>query len=111
MFGIRYIPLNFLLTRLSIPFGLLQFLDIVDENFPKPTWHHMPCCLRTTISDVWHQVHSLELPPDTVINTFWPSPVPLHLVISVRLVSGELLHPLFDNLGPFGWCESHGDYK
>merc|ERR1719427_1427418 len=97
MFGIRYIPLNFLLTRLSIPFGLLQFLDIVDENFPKPTWHHMPCCLRTTISDVWHQVHSLELPPDTVINTFWPSPVPLHL--------------LFDNLGPFGRCESHGNYK
>ena len=38
-------------------------------------------------------------------------PVPLDLVISARLVPGELLHSLPDNLGHAGRGESHGETR
>jgi len=72
----------------------------VDQDLPESSGHHVAGGAGASVTNVGHFVHPLELTADSVVNTLWSPPVPLDLVIPVRLVPGELLHPLLDNLWP-----------
>ena len=77
----------------------LLYLDVVDENLSEPSGKHVPGVLARSVADVGHLVLSLELPPHPIVNTLRFPPVPLELIIAVRLVARELLRALLDNLG------------
>ena len=61
--------------------------------------------LARAVANVGHLVLSLELPPHSVVNTLGFPPVPLELIIAIRLVARELLRALLDNLGTV--CRSY----
>ena len=88
----------------------LELLQVVDKDLLEAAGHHVPGGSVASVTDVGHQIHSLELPPHSVVNTLRLPPAPAELDISVRLVSDELLRPLLDDLGPRGRCEGHGDF-
>jgi len=97
----------------------------VDQDLLETSRHHVTGGAGTSVTNVGHLVHSLELATHSVVNTLrtrkvkyiqvnkqphlWSPPVPLDLVVPVGLVAGELLHPLLDNLWPRGRGKSHGD--
>ena len=72
----------------------------MDKDLLEAAGHHVPGGGVGSVTDVGHQVHSLELPPDSVVNTLGLPPAPAELDISIRLMSDELLRPLLDDLGP-----------
>ena len=78
------------------------------HNLSEASRKHVPGVLGGTITDVGHNVHSLKLPPDSVVDTFRFTPIPGQLVVPITLVTGELLCPLLDNLRLGGWSNSHG---
>ena len=86
----------------------LQLLHVVNKNLLEPAGHHVPGLGAATVTDVGHEVHPLELPPNSVVNTLRLPPAFRELDIAIRLVSDEPLGPLLDNLGPGGRGESHG---
>ena len=86
----------------------LQLLHVVDQNLLEAAGHHVPGLGVATVANVGHEVHSLELPPNSVVNTLRLPPAFRELDIAIRLVPDELLSPLLDNLGPGGRGESHG---
>ena len=88
-----------------------SYLDIVDEDLPEARGKHVLGVLAGSITDVWHLVLSLELPPHPVVNTFGLPPVPLKFVIAVRLVARELLRTLFDYLRAVCWSYRHDAEK
>ena len=85
-----------------------EFLDVVNENLSKFVGQHVPRRLVRTVPDVGHLVHPFEAPSDPVVDSLGFAPVPLHLAISVTLVSGEYFRPFFDDLGVGSWCDGHG---
>ena len=68
----------------------------------------MPGVLGGTITNVGHKIHSLKLPPDSVVDTFRFTPIPGQLVVPITLVTGELLSSLLYDLGLRGWSDRHG---
>ena len=96
----------------------LQLLDVVDQDLLEASGHHVTGGAGTALTNVGHLKHSLEPWVGKYTNiisttkTYLESPpVPLDIVIPARLVPGELLHPLPDNLGPAGRGESHGETR
>ena len=55
----------------------LQLRDVVDNKLPELVGQVMPGLLVRTIANVGHQRDSLELSPDTGVNTLWPAPAGL----------------------------------
>ena len=86
----------------------LQLLHVVNKNLLEPAGHHVPGLGAAAVTDVGHEVHPLEHPPNSVVNTLRLPPAFRELDIAIRLVSDEPLSPLLDNLGPGGRGESHG---
>merc|ERR1711990_456868 len=82
----------------------LQLLHVVDKNLLEAAGHHVPGLGAATVTNVGHEVHSLELPPNSVVNTLRLPPALRELDITIRLVPDELLSPLLDDLGPGGPC-------
>merc|ERR1719331_901651 len=64
--------------------------------------------LGGSITDVGHNVHTLKLPSDSVVNTFWLPPVATELHVSITLMASKFLRPLFHNFRHFCWSNSHG---
>ena len=79
----------------------------MDEDLLEAGRHHVPGLGVRPVPDVGHQIHSLELPSHSVVNTLGLPPASAQLDISIRLMSDELLCPLLDNLGPGGRSKSH----
>jgi hypothetical protein len=52
----------------------LQLRDIADNKLLELVGEVMPGFLVGAVSNVGHQGASLELPPDTGVNTLWPAP-------------------------------------
>ena len=46
-----------------------KFLHIVNQNFLEAARHHVSCYRVASITDVGHLVHTLELTPNSVVNT------------------------------------------
>ena len=46
-----------------------QLLDVVDEDLLEARGQHVPRVGGATVTNVGHLVHSLELPPHSVVNT------------------------------------------
>jgi hypothetical protein len=65
----------------------LQLRDIVDDKFLKFVGKVVPGVLVRTIADVGHQRASLELSPDTGINTLWPAPAWLYKTCKILVTS------------------------
>jgi hypothetical protein len=61
----------------------LQLRDVVDNKLLEFVGKVMPGLLVRTITNVGHQDASLELPPDTGINTLWPAPAWLQPIIEI----------------------------
>ena len=47
----------------------LQLLHVVDQHLLEAGGEHVPGAGSATITNVGHLVHSLELPPHSVVNT------------------------------------------
>merc|ERR1719340_307033 len=60
-----------------------------------------------SITNVGHKVHAFELSTNSVINTFGLPPVTFYFVISVTLMTDELLSSFFDNLRARSRCNRH----
>jgi hypothetical protein len=58
-----------------------QLRDVVDNKLLELVRKVMPSLLVRTIANVGHQGASLELPPDTGINTLRPAPARLQPTI------------------------------
>lgn len=56
----------------------LQFSDIVDQEFLEASWEHVAGALVGTITNVWHQILSLEATTYSVVNTLGLAPFVLH---------------------------------
>merc|ERR1712150_342166 len=84
----------------------LELLDIVNENFTESDWEHVFGGLGGSITDVGHNVHTLKLPSDSVVNTFWLPPVATELHVSITLMASKFLRPLFHNFRHFCWSNS-----
>lgn len=54
-----------------------QLADIVDDEFLESVWEHMTSSCVWAISNVWHKILTLEASTDTIVNTFWFTPVAL----------------------------------
>ena len=52
----------------------LQIRDIVDYKLLELVRQVVPGLLVRTITNIGHQGASLELPPNTGVNTLWPAP-------------------------------------
>ncbi|BAT08822.1 Os09g0502033, partial [Oryza sativa Japonica Group] len=52
----------------------LQLRDIVDDKLLEFVGKVMPRLLVRTIANIRHQSASLELSPDTGVDTLWPAP-------------------------------------
>ena len=96
-----------LASPISYELGILSYLDVVDEDLAESSWQHVSGQLGGTVTDVGHEVDSLEATADTVVNTFRLPPVALDLVIAIALVADELLRPLLDDLWAFCWSDGH----
>ena len=80
----------------------------MNEDLPETVGEHVLSALGRTVTDIWHLVHALEAPTDTVVDTLRLPPIALELAIAIALVPGELLRSLLNDLGPRGWCDGHG---
>ena len=80
----------------------------MDEDLSESSGKHVLGELGGTVTNVGHFVDALEAPPHPVVNTFGLPPVPLELIIAIRLVARELLRALLDNLGTVGRSYRHG---
>ena len=49
----------------------LQLLHVVDQHLLEAGGEHVPGAGGGAITNVWHLVHALELPPHSVVNTLW----------------------------------------
>lgn len=107
----------------------LQFSDIVDQEFLEASWEHVAGALVGTITNVWHQILSLEATTYSVVNTLGLAPFVLHetklfycnflfiiysfictyrqLGIAIRLVADEVLGALLHDIGPVCWANGH----
>ena len=47
----------------------LQLLHVVNKDLLEAAGHHVPGLGAATVTDVGHEVHPLELPPHSVVNT------------------------------------------
>merc|ERR1719463_940577 len=47
----------------------LQLLHVVHQNLLEAAGHHVPGLGVATVANVRHEVHSLELPPNSVVDT------------------------------------------
>ena len=47
----------------------LELLQVVDKDLLEAAGHHVPGGSVASVTDVGHQIHSLELPPHSVVNT------------------------------------------
>jgi hypothetical protein len=65
----------------------LQLRDIVNDELLELVGKVVPGLLVRAISNVGHQGASLELPPDTGVDTLGPAPAWLHKTLSARLAS------------------------
>ena len=63
----------------------LQLRDIVNNKLLEFVGEVVPCLLVRAISNVGHQGASLELPPDTGVNTLRPAPAWLQKTESAKL--------------------------
>jgi hypothetical protein len=61
----------------------LQLRDVVDNKLIELVRKVMPGLLVGTIANVGHQGASLELSPDTGIDTLWPAPARLQQTIEI----------------------------
>lgn len=79
------------------------YSDVVHKEFFEAIRKHMFGLFCRTVTNIWHQILSLESPPHTVINTFRFTPVWLQFLVTIWLMSDELLSSLFTNLGFIKW--------
>jgi hypothetical protein len=63
----------------------LQLRYVVDNQLLELVGKVVPCFLVSAVSDVGHQGASLELPPDTRVNTLRPAPAWLHKTESASI--------------------------
>ncbi|RNA01371.1 hypothetical protein BpHYR1_010595 [Brachionus plicatilis] len=69
--------------------GNLTYFYIVDNKFLKAIWANMSCLCGRSVTNLWHQVHSLEASSDSVINTLRFSPVRLFKLLHVTLIKKD----------------------
>ena len=74
------------------------YLDVVNEDLLESSGKHVSGSLGRTETNGGHHIHSLEAPSHTIVNTFGLTPVTRQLVVSVTLMTSELLRPLLDDL-------------
>lgn len=55
----------------------LELANVVDDEFLEAIGQHMTGLSVAAITDVWHEVLTLEATTDAIVNTFWLSPVAL----------------------------------
>ncbi len=79
----------------------------MNKDLSEANGEHVPGGLGRTETNVWHHIHALEAPPHSVVNTFGLAPVASQLLVTITLVTSELLRPLFDDLRLGGWSDSH----
>ena len=61
---------------------ILTYLDVVNEELFESIRTGVPGLLGSTITDVWHQVLTLEPSSHPVVNTLWSPPVFLQMTFS-----------------------------
>lgn len=76
----------------------VQVLDVSDNVNSQARWVHVLGLLVGTVTNVWLWDGTSESSSDTRVNTLLLSPVLSHSVVSVRVVSLELLSVLLDDL-------------
>jgi hypothetical protein len=106
-----------------------QLADVVDDELLEAIREHMTGLSGRAITDVWHQVLSLEATSDTIVNTLGFTPVLLQIErnrqntvqvyncnggdaylyfnISVRLMANELLSSLLETSRLECWANCH----
>ena len=52
-------------------------LDVVDDELLETVWANVSGLGVGAVTDLWHQVETLEASADTIVNTLWLSPVGL----------------------------------
>ena len=77
------------------------------EDLLESRWQHVPGALVGSVSDVGHEVHALELPPDPVVDALGLAPVLFDLEVAVALVADETLRALLHDLGVGGRGDRH----
>uniref|UniRef100_A0A2M4D122 Putative secreted protein n=1 Tax=Anopheles darlingi TaxID=43151 RepID=A0A2M4D122_ANODA len=85
----------------------LQLAHVVDDELLEAARQHMTGALVRAVSDVRHQVLSLEATTHSVVDTFRPTPCRGELIITIRLVADELLRPLLHDFGLICWTNRH----
>lgn len=76
----------------------VQVLDVSDNVNSETRRNHVLGLLVRTVTNVWLWDGSSESSSDTRVNTLLLSPVLSHSVVSIRVVSLELLGVLLDDL-------------
>lgn len=76
----------------------IQVLDVVNQVRLVARGHHVSGLLVGTVTNVWLGDGTSESSSDARVNTLLLSPVLGDTVVSVRVVSLELLGVLLDNL-------------
>lgn len=79
----------------------------MDQHFSKTSSQHMTCSLVRSITNIWHEILTLESPSNSIVNTLGFSPRSPELHIPVTLMSDERLRPLFDDLRPVNRSYRH----
>lgn len=88
---------NFSSVRLGLHNEHFQVFKIIDENLSQAVWQDMLGGFARTITNLRHRQLSLETTSDSIINTLGLSPSLLNGLVTVRLVSLELLGSFLDN--------------
>ena len=83
------------------------YFDVVDKHLPETSRQHVLSRLGWTKSNGWHNVHALETPPHSIVDTFGLTPVASELLISVTLMPSEFLWPFLNDLGSRSWSDGH----
>lgn len=112
------------------------YLNVMYEYFSEASWQHVTGLGCRTITNIWHQILTLETPTNSVVNTFRFTPVSLktkktydynltfkvcifiqfwkmwninylQFRITIWLMPNELLCPLFDNFRSVYGTNSH----
>jgi hypothetical protein len=71
---------------------------------------HVSGLCVASITNIWHQVLTLESSSDSGVDTLGFSPAYSDTITSFRLVTDESLSPLLDD-DSFGAWDNHGGYR
>jgi len=73
----------------------LQLFDVVNDELLEPIGADVLRLLVGSVADVWHLVLTLVAPAYAIVDTLRLPPAWLYFMVSVRLMSDELLRSFF----------------